>query len=533
MTFEAKLKSIPHEQIWQEYCGFLELDLADYMRIQRRLMSEQIELWSASELATPFLRGRSPRSIEEFRNMMPLTHYEDYADVLLQKRSEMLPAEPIIWVQTTWEGGRHPFKVAPYTEGMLETFRNNVVTCLILATSKEPGVFTARPGDTMLYALAPLPYVSGLLPLALGEEIGIEFLPPVKDATRMGFGERNKRGFELGLKRGGIDYFFGLGSVAYYVSTGISALGSPNKKKGKRRDLFSISPRMLMKLVRAKMRCRREGREMLPKDLFSLKGFMCAGTDNACYKDDLEAMWGVRPMEIFAGTEPSCMGTETWTRDGMYFFPDTCFYEFIPRSEMQISLHNPDYQPRTCLMDEVLPGETYELVISALKGGAFMRYRVGDVYRCVGLENSADRTRIPRFSYVDRVPTVIDIAGFTRITEYTIESAIVLSGLQIKDWTAYKKYSDASRPYLVMVVEMSADSIASAAVSRELLREHLSIYFKYVDQDYGDLKRLLGIEPLEITIVPCGTFERYRSETNRVLDRINPSPYDVKELLST
>ncbi len=47
----------------------------------------------------------------------------------------------------------------------------------------------------------------------------------------------------------------------------------------------------------------------MPKDLFKLKGFMCAGTDNACYKDDLEKLWGIRPMELFAGTEPSCIGT--------------------------------------------------------------------------------------------------------------------------------------------------------------------------------------------------------------------------------
>ena len=31
-------------------------------------------------------------------------------------------------------------------------------------------------------------------------------------------------------------------------------------------------------------------------------------------------------------------------------------------------------------------------MISVLKGGAFVRYRVGDVYRCVGLENQEDET---------------------------------------------------------------------------------------------------------------------------------------------
>ena len=47
--------------------------------------------------------------------MVPLTEYEDYADILLTKQPDMLPGNPVIWIQTTWEGGKHPIKVAPYT----------------------------------------------------------------------------------------------------------------------------------------------------------------------------------------------------------------------------------------------------------------------------------------------------------------------------------------------------------------------------------------------------------------------------------
>ena len=105
---------------------------------------------------------------------------------------------------------------------------------------------------------------------------------------------------------------------------------------------------------------------------------MVAGTDNQCYKDDLEELWGIRPMELFAGTEPSIMGTETWTRKGMYFFPDTAFYEFITEKDMLKNHEDPSYVPPTYLMDEVRPGEKYELVFTILKGGAFARYRCGD-----------------------------------------------------------------------------------------------------------------------------------------------------------
>ena len=282
MNLEEKLKKQQYKEIWQQYCGFLDLSMDGYMKIQRRLMEEQIRLWSNCGLGQSILKGKHPQNLDEFRKMVPLTTYDDYADILLAKQPDMLPGNPVIWIQTTWEGGKHPIKVAPYTRSMLDTYRNNVTACLILSTSKE-------------------------------------------------------------------------------------------------------------------------------------KGFMVAGTDNLCYKDDLEELWGIRPMELFAGTEPSIMGTETWTRKGMYFFPDTAFYEFITEKDMMRNYEDPSYIPPTYLMDEVRPGEKYELVFTILKGGAFARYRCGDMYRCVGLENREDETRIPRFEYVDRVPGIIDIAGFTGI----------------------------------------------------------------------------------------------------------------------
>ena len=46
-----------------------------------------------------------------------------------------------------------------------------------------------------------------------------------------------------------------------------------------------------------------------------------------------------------------------------------------------------------------------------------------------------------------------------------------------------------------MYVELAPGCVVNRAVSRELLKEHLTIYFKYVDQDYHDLKRILGMDP--------------------------------------
>lgn len=530
MRFQEKLREYSKAELWDEYCGFLTLSTAEFMNIQKRLLLEQMELWSSSALGQSILKGKYPRTIEEFRQMVPLTTYEDYAQCLLAKQAGALPAEPVLWIQTTWEGGVHPLKVAPYTKGMLDTYKHNVITCLMLATSRKKGDFDISVTDHMLYALAPLPYATGLLPLLFKDEIDIEFLPPVKEAVNMSFQERNVLGFKLGMKKG-IEYFFGLGSVLYYVSQSLTSMQSWGRK-GLREKLLSASPSMMMRYLMAKKHCRAENRELLPKDLFQLKCFMCAGTDNRCYKDDLEKMWGIRPMEIFAGTEPTCIGCETWSREGVYFFPDACFYEFIPEREMEKNMADPSYQPSTVLWDQVEPGGVYELVLTVFKGGAFARYRVGDVFRCIGIGSQLENNSIPRFQYVDRVPQVIDIAGFTRITEKSIEQAIRLSRLPIEDWIAKKEFTENNRPYLHCYVELESSALTNSAVSVQILQEQFGIYFKYLDHDYQDLKKILGIDPLKITLLKCGTFEAYRRKFGAPIRHMNPESSDIHDLLT-
>ena len=292
MSLKEKLKKHQYNEIWQQYCGFLDLSMEGYMKIQRRLMEEQIQLWSNCGLGQSILKGKHPKNLEEFRKMVPLTEYEDYADILLTKQPDMLPGNPVIWIQTTWEGGKHPIKVAPYTRSMLDTYRNNVMACLILSTSREKGSFDVASTDKFLYALAPLPYATGLFPLALGEEIDIEFLPAIKDAVNMSFSERNKLGFKMAMQKD-LGFFFGLGSVAYAVSLSLSSLTSSGGGI-KLSSLLKCKPQMIIRLLKAKYRCKKEQRQLLPKDLFHLKGFMVAGTDNLCYKDDLEELWGIR-----------------------------------------------------------------------------------------------------------------------------------------------------------------------------------------------------------------------------------------------
>ena len=73
MRFEEKLKKVKRNQLWSEYCGFLDMSLTEYMFTQRRLMEEQLELWRNSGLGRQLLDGKEPRTIDELREMLPLT----------------------------------------------------------------------------------------------------------------------------------------------------------------------------------------------------------------------------------------------------------------------------------------------------------------------------------------------------------------------------------------------------------------------------------------------------------------------------
>ena len=485
--------------LWNKYCSFLDLNIDEFMEIQNRLMNEQINSFSQSELGKAIIKDNID-DISEFKEYIPLTSYIDYADILLKKDNSYLPADSEIWIQTTWEGGTRPIKVAPYSRAMLDVFRDNIVSCLILSSSKSKGKFSFKYNDRMLYGLAPLPFLTGLVPYSLSECTDVKILPPVNEATNMSFSKRNALGFKMAMQEG-VELFFGLGSVAYAVTQALTN----RKGKSSVKDLRKYKPKMIGRIIRAKIRCNKEKRDLEPKDLFNLKCFMIAGTDNRYYKDDLEKSWGIRPLELFAGTEPSLIGTETWNRNGMYFFPNTCFYEFVELDDVIDNKINNTAITKTYLMNEVKENTNYELVISVLNGGAFMRYRTGDVYKCISLKDEENNINLPRFEYVDRVPWIIDIAGFSRFNEEEIANVILASNISVNDWYATKSLTDNNKPILNLYLEVEDD------LDKEAIIDSLDKLFTEIDEDYDGLKKILGTNPLKVTFLKKNTIKEYKN----------------------
>ena len=50
MRFQEKLHEYSKEEIWNEYCSFLNITSEEFMNIQKRLLLEQMELWVSSGL---------------------------------------------------------------------------------------------------------------------------------------------------------------------------------------------------------------------------------------------------------------------------------------------------------------------------------------------------------------------------------------------------------------------------------------------------------------------------------------------------
>ena len=381
------------QEIWRKYCSFIDLTMKEFMDIQRRLLMEQIAQQSKCELGRKIMGDPPPATVEEFRQRVPLTNYEDYAVYLDEKRTDVLPENPDYWIRTSGRSQVNFHKWAPYPKRFLELGTRLALASIIFSSSHRRGDFVLEENDRFLYAMAPPPFISGMLPYGIMSEFPFKFMPSVQEAERMSFQERTEKGFELSLREG-LSVFFGLGSVLVRIGDQFSH-ASGNMKFSKR----LLHPVVLSRLVRGMARSRLAKRPMIPADLWELKGIISAGTDTAVYREKIKYYWGREPVEMYGGTEINFIATQTWDYKGMTFVPDTGFLEFIPEDEHLRSKEDPSYQPRTVLLDEVEAGRIYEFVVTNFCSGAFIRYRIGDLIKIIALRNDTLDINIPQMTF--------------------------------------------------------------------------------------------------------------------------------------
>lgn len=508
-------------EIWQKYCGFLDLSLNEFMQIQERLLLEQLHLLGTSELGRRLLGGRVPTTVHEFRESVPLTTYADYADCLSQKREDVLPVKPQWWLHTSGRSGEYEYKWAPYTPQMAERFSESVMAALLIGSCSRRGEFVFEEGDTMLFALAPFPYTSGAVSRACESQFNFTFLPPVEEAEKMEFAERIQEGFRLAL-RDGIDCFYGAASVLLKIGEQFRQ-GAGSMKL----STFFLHPQVLFRMLSGLVRSRLAGRNyLLPRDLWTVKCLLTGGTDVRLFRKQIEEYWGHTALEGFACTEGGILGVQLWNAKGMVFFPDCDFYEFIPEADSMRNRADASFTPRTLTLAEVEAGKRYELVLTNFSGGVYTRYRIGDIIEITALRDDEVNVALPQWVFYSRADDIIDLAAFARLTETIIWRALESAGVPYTDWSARKEY-DGQQVFLHLYLEPK-DGAPDAAQIRDRVHQALS----RLDHDYADLQGMLGMDPLRVTLLTPGTFNRYmqaRQAEGTDLAQLKPAHMNISD----
>ena len=127
------------EELWQMCCGFLDSDMEEVMAIQNRLMLEQIELLKNCELGRKLIHGAMPMSVQEFREQVPLTTYNDYLPDLVEKREDVLPSKVAHWIRTSGRTGEYAVKWVPISEDFAREYEKLAGAVALLATCNGRG----------------------------------------------------------------------------------------------------------------------------------------------------------------------------------------------------------------------------------------------------------------------------------------------------------------------------------------------------------------------------------------------------------
>ncbi len=500
-----------HEELWQRCCGFIDLSIEEFMRIQRQLLLEQIDIFKKCELGQYVMRGLNPRNIDEFRQLVPLTTYEDYVPFLLKRKMKGLPRRPILWQYTCGKSGEYPYRWVPVTARQLDEIEPLIFALLLFSTCKHRGDVAFKTFDKILYGMAPPPYATGTMTRVFPNTL-FQFLPAIEKAENMSFEERIHQGFDQALTEG-LDLCLALSSVAV-------AIGDRFSEQSGKTDLKPLlkRPKALARLVKGLVKSRLSNRPMLPRDLWTPKGLITFGIDGSVYREKIKEMWGRYPLDFHGCTEAVLIAMQTWDYGDMTFIPHLNFFEFIPEEESIMARRNSGYKPSTLLLDEVTPGK-YELVITSFHGGPFVRYKLGHLIQITSLRNEKLNIDIPQMEFLTRVDDQIDIAGFTRLSEKTIWRAIENSGISYIDWVAHKEVQD--KPVLNLYIELKDTNNLTSQEISYLIHEEL----KKMDFPYSELESFTGLKPVKVTLLAKDAFLAYKLRQQAAgveLEQLNP-----------
>jgi hypothetical protein len=524
LSEDEYFRDLTEAKLWERYCGFLDLSIDEFMDIQEELLMDQIERVSGSLLGKKVMNNTVPKSIEEFRQTVPLTTYDDYEPYLSERQEDVLTEKPALWCHSAGRGGS--FKWIPHSQEFVKKVVRDLLGSFILASTSRRGQVNISPGLRLLCVLPPRPYASGWLVYSLVRHFSCQVIPPVEEAENEDFEERIRMAVWIALKNGA-DTAAAIGSVLVKMG---EAFSGETQSMGF--SPYLLHPKIIFRLLQAWLRSKRARRPLLPKDLWPVKSIVTSGVDTAIYKKDISHYWGNEPYEFYASSEAGFIAMQAWNKKAMTFLADSVFLEFIPEEEQSKCEADKDYQPSTMLLNEVEEGKSYEVIITQFYGMPLTRYRLRDLVKVVTLRDDETGVNLPQIVFQRRVGETINLASMANLDEKTIWQAIANTNIKYTDWTACKEY-DRNQSFLRLYLELNEDKEAAevaAMIDKQL---------RLVDLDYRDIDSYLGLQPVKVTLLPPGTFERYKDEKSEEGSdlahlkpaHINPPQADIQRLL--
>jgi hypothetical protein len=499
------LRQSRSEELWQMCCGFLSLSMQEFMDIQESLLLEQLDLLNNCPLGEKITRGRRPQTVQEFRDFVPLTTYEDYYHELSEKREDILPVKPAIWAHSSGKTGEYPCKWVPITEKYARELSQLLYGVGILSSCQDWGDTSRIPKRVkLLYSVARKPYISGTFADILRMQTPLDYMPTLEESENLTFEERLKLGFSEAMSQG-LHFFFGLSLVLVMV-------GNKFQQSSEKTDVkpYLLRPKALWRLLRGVIRSRMAGRPLLPKDIWTVRGIIGSGVDSSVYKNKIKELWGRHPLDLYSSTEGGVIATQTWDYEGMTFVPNLNFLEFIPEEEHFKWQLDRSYQPETVLLNEVEAGKNYELVLTNFHGGILTRYRIGDMIRIESLRDDKLGIKLPQISFERRADDLIDF-NVIRLTEKVIWRALEKSGIDYEDWMAYKKPGE-------QTLQLLLEPRNGYRVTEEEAAEVIYNKIAYPENDdfassevHEDLMDMVGFS-VNVSYLPEGTFARYTAQ---------------------
>ena len=418
------------------------------------------------------------KSIEDFKNNVPIANYEDYAPMLERMKNgekNLLTASEILGYSRTSGSSGVP-KYIPATKESLKAYVNYTWTRALAlgAEELERQGKKYKPGRGVFLSPATNDRLPNGMLCSNIAEIGAQqygtFYPyilalPTKDLFDMHDGDYTYNIYRFALADENVTFIF---SVFFSINVSQFAYLKENWRtivddieKGTIDEKIDMKPELRQKLSAlvspmperaAYLRRQFEQGfdETFFKRIWPNLTVICS-VGNASFKPAADYMRSFAKgvpfdFSIYGASEGLVAACTELENTDMQLLVDSCFYEFIPADEAN------DPNPRTLTLDRVKPGEKYEILITTQAG--LYRYHLKDV-----IEVKSLRGKCPMISFVYRKGQLFNVAGEKFSEEdarCTIEKLEEAHNISVDHWLFYQDTGVMPNRYS-LVVESDAD----------------------------------------------------------------------------